>query len=337
MSVLGRVAGGVAGGVALAGAAGLAWGLVEARAYTVRRVSVPVLPRGAEPITVLHLSDLHLTPRQRDKVRWVAGLADREQPDLVVVTGDNLAHEDAVPDVAEAYASLLRLPGLFVFGSNDYWGPRPINPFAYFGGPSRLRAERTALPVEELRRVFVDAGWLDVNNARASLTVKGLSVSVVGMDDPHIGRDAMPDPAGERGDLHVGVVHAPYARALSALVADDVDLMFAGHTHGGQVCIPFYGALVTNCDLDTARVKGLSRWPGAWQRRVTSSTSLAHQCLSRWPGAWQRRGALASAAGDDGAASTWLHVSAGVGTSPYAPVRFACRPEATVLTLVPRA
>ncbi len=299
MSAIGRFV----GGVSLAGAAGLVWGLIEAHAFTVRRVSVPLLPRGASPLTVLHLSDLHITPNQRDKVDWVAALAATEQPDLVVVTGDNLAHADAVATVAEAFAALLPLPGLFVFGSNDYWGPKPVNPLGYFGGPSRLRAEREALPAEDLRRVFLDAGWHDLNNARAELTVNGLNVTAVGMDDPHIERDEMPAPGGARGDLHLGVVHAPYARALGALVADDVDLMFAGHTHGGQVCVPLYGALVTNCDLDTARVKGLSRWPG-------DANDLD---------------------------SPWLHVSAGLGTSPFAPVRFACRPEATVLTLVPRA
>jgi len=298
VSGLGRIL----GGVAVAGAAGLAWGLVEAHAFTVRRVNVPVLPSGARPLTVLHLSDLHITPSQRDKVAWVASLAGEVRPDLVVVTGDNLAHVDAVETVAEAYAALLPLPGLFVFGSNDYWGPKPINPFTYFGGPSRLRAERTALPVEDLRRVFADAGWHDLNNARAELVVGDLTISAVGMDDPHIARDDMPAPGGATGDVHLGVVHAPYARALNALVDDGVDVMFAGHTHGGQVCVPFYGALVTNCDLDAARVKGLSRWPGDI----------------------------------DDPESVWLHVSAGLGTSPFAPVRFACRPEATVLTLVPR-
>jgi predicted MPP superfamily phosphohydrolase len=79
-----------------------------------------------------------------------------------------------------------------------------------------------------------------------------------------------------------------------------VDLIMAGHTHGGQVCVPFYGALTTNCDLDAARAKGLS-----------SHTYGGH--------------------------TSALHVSAGLGTSPYAPYRFACRPEASLLTLVPRA
>ena len=288
--------------VAGAGAACFAWGLVEAHAFTVRRVTVPVLAEGAEALRVLHVSDLHLTPSQRDKVAWAAGLAD-EQPDLVVVTGDNLAHPDAVPTVAEALASVFHVPGLFVFGSNDYVGPGPINPLAYLGGPSRARKGRQVLPTEALRRVFLDAGWHDLNNARAAFAIGGLEVTAVGMDDPHIGRDRMPDPDGARATLHLGVVHAPYLRALDALRADDVDLMLAGHTHGGQVCVPGFGAVVTNCDLDRARAKGLSGWPGA------------------------------AGAAD----STWLHVSAGAGTSPYAPFRFACRPEATVLTLVPRA
>jgi predicted MPP superfamily phosphohydrolase len=292
---------GVAVGVAAVGVACIGWGVAEAHAFTTRRVTVPVLGPGAASIRVLHVSDLHFTPSQRDKVAWASSLA-KEAPDLVVVTGDNLGHAAAVPTVAEALAPLLGVPGLFVFGSNDYVGPRPVNPFGYFGGPSRMHGDRVPLPTEDLRSVFTAAGWKDLNNARARVTVAGVEVTAVGMDDPHIGRDAMPAPDRDRGALHLGVVHAPYERALKALTNDAVDVMFAGHTHGGQVCVPGFGALVTNCDLDRRRVKGLSSWPGA----------------------------------PVGPESTWLHVSAGAGTSPYAPVRFACRPEATVLTLVAR-
>ena len=112
------------------------------------------------------------------------------------------------------------------------------------------------------------------------------------------GRDGRP--------LRIGVLHAPYRRVLDAMVADGVDLALAGHTHGGQLCLPGVGALVTNCDLDRGRASGLSQWPG----RIGSP----------------------EAAGD-----MYLHVSAGLGTSPYTPVRLACRPEATLLTLLPAA
>jgi len=283
--------------VAVAGAATLAWSLIEAHAFTLRRVTVPVLPTGSEPLRVLHLSDLHLTPGQRDKIAWVRSLA-AEPIDLVVTTGDNLAHSLAVPPLLGAYEPLMSRPGLFVFGSNDYFGPRAKNPFGYFGGPSLIRAEAQELPAENLRAGLVAGGWTDVNNARTRLTVNGISIRVTGLDDPHIGRDELPSGRRTRADLTLGVVHAPYRRALQALAADGADLILAGHTHGGQVCLPGYGALVTNCDLDTSRAKGLSTWPDA-----------------------------------DG---PWLHVSAGLGTNPYTPFRLACRPEATVLTLVGR-
>jgi predicted MPP superfamily phosphohydrolase len=285
--------------VGAAGAACVAWGLAEAHAFTTRRVTVRVLEPGQSSVRVLHISDLHLTPGQRDKIAWAASLA-RERPDLVVVTGDNLARADAVPAVAEALAGVFSAPGVFVFGSNDYYAPHLKNPFEYFAGPSKVRQAPARLPTEALRSVFLDAGWSDLNNARTRLDIGGISVSAVGMDDPHIKRDRMPASDGRaHGQLHLGAVHAPYVRALRALKADGADLILAGHTHGGQVCVPGYGALVTNCDLDRRRAKGLSTWPGE------------------------------SLGPDD----TWLHVSAGAGTSPFAPVRFACRPEATVLTL----
>ncbi len=80
-----------------------------------------------------------------------------------------------------------------------------------------------------------------------------------GTDDAHLGRDdysTVAGPADPGADLNIGVTHAPYLRLLDAMTADGMDLIFAGHTHGGQVCVPGYGALITNCDLDPARVKG---------------------------------------------------------------------------------
>jgi predicted MPP superfamily phosphohydrolase len=88
---------------------------------------------------------------------------------------------------------------------------------------------------------------------------------------------------------------------LDQFAGDGYEAIFAGHTHGGQVCLPIKGALVTNCDLEPARAKGLHRHPAE------------------------------SNPGDP--RSSWMHVSAGLGTSPYAPFRVACRPEATLLTL----
>ena len=296
-------------GAAAAGAAALAWGtLVEPRLFTLRRYALPVLRPGSLPVRVLQLSDIHMVPGQRTKADWIRGLAALE-PDLVVNTGDNLSHLQAVPHALEALKPLLERPGVFVMGSNDYYGPTPKNPGRYLTKDyAKVVAERVALPTEELRSGMTDAGWVDLDNARTSLHLGGQRIDLVGVDDPHIERDdyaSVSAPAAADATT-VGVAHAPYQRVLDAMTADGARLVIAGHTHGGQLCVPGYGALVTNCDLDRGRAKGVSRW---------------------WPGA----GTSAPRPSD----AAWLHVSAGLGASRYAPVRFSCRPEATLMTLVP--
>ncbi len=297
----------VASAVGLSALGGLAWAVAETRMFTVRTHTLPVLPPGTTPLRILHVSDLHLTPGQRLKQEWVHRLAELE-PDLVVSTGDNLAHEDAVPYVRQALGPLLDVPGVFVLGSNDYYGPRPKNPARYLVPSIRRReshGDAPALPTDELVAALTSGGWLDLDNARGRLEVAGHDISFVGVDDPHLDRDLMPAPDG-RGSLHLGVTHAPYTRVLDAMADDGCELVLAGHTHGGQLRVPGYGALVTNCDLDTARASGLHGWPGPRPDE---------------PG---------------GERSMWLNVSAGMGTSPYTPVRFACRPEVSLLQLMPR-
>ncbi|WP_320067718.1 metallophosphoesterase [Micromonospora sp. RTGN7] len=286
-------------GTAAAGAATLAYAsLIERNMFTLRRFDVPVLPADTEPLRVLHLSDLHMMPEQRRKQEWVASLAALD-PDLVVVTGDNMADPGAVPGVLRALQPLLDLPGAFVFGSNDYTGPVLKNPFSYLL-PNREYAEGVELPHEELREILTGAGWADLNNARTTLKAGGLLIELVGVDDPHIERDDYPTVAGPvspSAELSIALTHSPEPAVLDRMAGDGFGLLLAGHTHGGQVCVPGVGALVTNCGLPRSMAKGLHRWPGS---------------------------------------DSWLHVSAGLGTHPTAPVRFACRPEASILTLIPR-
>ena len=285
------------------GVAALAWStIVEVRAFTLREVRVPVLPAGSDDLRVLHLSDTHMTPSQGRKQEWLRGLAELE-PDLVVNTGDNLAHVDAARSVLSAYGDLLDVPGVFVFGSNDYYAPVMKNPVNYLTGgtgTSRGRAwdRPRTLPFDALRAACTDHGWLDLTHAHGELEVDGRRLSFVGVDDPHLGLDALDDvPADASADLAIGVAHAPYLRVLDRWNSLGYPLLMAGHTHGGQLRVPFYGALVTNCDLDRRRARGLH----------------THRVEGHDP--------------------SWLHVSAGLGTSPFTPVRFACRPEATLLPL----
>ncbi len=297
---VGRLAGAGAG----AGLVVTAYAVAETRAYTLRRVTVPVLPTGQRSLRVLHLSDLHMTPHQARKQEWVRGLASL-RPDLVVNTGDNLSHMASVPVVRDTLGPLLEVPGVFVFGSNDYFAPTLRNPLRYLLPDDGQRNTHTPqLPWRDLRASFTAAGWRDLSNTRTSLTVRESTLAFAGVDDPHLEYDDLDEvagPADPAADLRLAVTHAPYLRVLDQFAADGYDAIIAGHTHGGQVRLPGYGALTTNCDLDRARARGLHRHPAG---------SRPHE-----PG------------------SAWLHVSAGLGTSPYAQVRVACRPEATLLTL----
>ncbi|MFL5794006.1 MAG: metallophosphoesterase [Actinomycetes bacterium] len=286
-----------AGAVAAAAAACVGYGvLVERDWYRLRRERVRALEPGQPPLTVLHLSDLHLTVADTRRVAFLERLA-AEQVDLVVMTGDMLGEPAGLDPVLEALSRFRpRLGAVAVLGSNDYWAPRFRNPLGYFLGPSSRRSRSSGRnPWRELVDGLEDQGWTVLSNRRGRLG----DVELAGMDDPHIRRDdpavAVP-PNSSHPRLRMGIVHSPYQRALDAFERNGYGLLLAGHTHGGQVRLPGVGALVTNCDLPRDRVRGLSRW-----------------------------------------GSSWLHVSAGLGTSKYAPFRFACRPEASLLEVVAKA
>jgi uncharacterized protein len=269
--------------------------IIERNAFVMREVTMPVLSPGSTPLRVLHISDLHMRPNQRHKQAWLRELASWE-PDFVVNSGDNLSHPKAVPAVVQALGDLLSVPGVFVFGSNDYFAPRMKNPTNYLFKPE-ARVHGDPLPWQDLRAAFTERGWLDMTHTRREFEVGGLTIAVAGVDDPHIQRDrydTIAGPASPAANLRLGLTHSPEPRVLDRFAADGYQLVMAGHTHGGQLCVPFYGALVTNCGLDRSRVKGPSQW----------------------------------------GADMGLYVSAGIGTSPFAPMRFCCRPEATLLTLV---
>ena len=295
---------------ALTGAGLATYAAWEARQYTLRRVTVPLLPPGQAPVTVLHLSDIHMAPDQRAKQEWLRELADLA-PDLVVNTGDNLAHRRAVPVVADALGGLLDVPGVYVLGSNDYYSPGMRNPFLYLlPDTGKRRTDTPQLPWPDLKRRFDSAGWLDLTNGFGTVKVGGTTIAFAGVDDPDLKYDDLgrvAGPADPSADVRHAVTHAPYLRVLDQFARDGYDAIIAGHTHGGQVCLPSLAgpgrALTTNCDLEPARARGLHRHPAG------------------------------SAPGAEG--SSWLHVSAGLGTNPYVRFRVACRPEATLLTLVP--
>lgn len=277
-------------GLAAFGVACVLYGaLIEHSWYRLRRYRLPILPAGGPvALTVLHLSDLHFVRHDAKKARFLAQLPP---VDVTVVTGDFLAEPEAVDTVVAAVAPVRgRLASWFVLGSNDYYAPRPLNYLAYFRRNRKpRRAERGRAPalVAKLR----DTGWEDLTNVRQEIDLDGMAVELLGLDDAHIrAQDYRVAPRSASDRFGFAVMHSPDSAPEVASLG--YDLIVAGHTHGGQVCLPLVGALVTNCSMPNRIVKGLARIGGAL-----------------------------------------LHTSPGLGTSKYAPFRFWCRPEATVLEL----
>ena len=98
-------------GAALAGAGALAYAsFAERNWFTLRQAEVPVLAPGTSPIRVLHISDVHLTPGRKRLMAWLTDL-DRLEPDLVVNTGDSIAHPEAVGYLVDSLGPLLDRPG----------------------------------------------------------------------------------------------------------------------------------------------------------------------------------------------------------------------------------
>ena len=267
--------------------------------FALRRVDLAVLPPGAWPIRVLHLSDLHIVPGQQRKIDWVsragrpaAGPRDQHRRHDVAPR--------AVPAAMAALDDLLDLPGAFVFGNNDFYAPTPKSPHQYFLQDQTVTPTGAPLPWQDLRAALSRAGLArPVNAAADGHGPRSADRGSAGVDDPFTAsRPLRPDrrPARIRTRvLRIGVTHAPEPRVLD---------LFAGRR------------------LRPPAGRPHPRRPGARARDRRAGHQLRHRPV---PGA----GPVPL-----GRRTSWLNVSAGLGTSPYLPMRFACRPEATLITLL---
>lgn len=280
------------GGSLALGAAG-AYSLWEARHYRFQTHRLAGR-EGAPALSVLHISDLHLSGRDDGRVRFVRSVADRleREPDLVIATGDLIEDDSGIDLALEALDPFTAGIGCFyVLGSHDYYQARFKSPTKYL----KRSATRVAAPHADTPRLeggLEKAGWVALHNRSQHVVTPHGAITVTGVDDPYLGRHRTEHIERSPEDVFaLGLTHAPDVVSEYALAG--FDLVLAGHTHGGQLRLPFVGALVTNSTLPAALAMGPSR-----------------------------------------IGETWLHVSPGVGTSKFTPVRFLARPEVTLLEMV---
>ena len=208
-----------------------------------------------------------------------------------------MGHPKAIEALLETLGPLLTKKGVFVNGSNDYFGPVMKNPFGYIFHTSHA-PKSAPLDTANMTDAFEQAGWVNLNNKTSDLVISGTKIRFIGLDDYHIGYSDS-SKLSASSEFTIALTHAPYLDALETLTKLGAELIFAGHTHGGQVRVPFLGALTTNSDLPNRFARGLSGWSFEGKSSI-------------------------------------LSVVAGLGNSIFAPVRFACLPEVRLITLLER-
>lgn len=282
------------GWAAAAGAGLAAYALYEPYRYRLVTHELPVRWDGP-PLDVLHLADTHLSPKDAKLMEFLKALPDRlpKMPDLVLATGDMIEGDAAIEPLLESISGIeARFGRFYVLGSHDYYVSSGPSYTKYF---SSDKVMRRAIPTDcdRLTDGLQSKGWVALTNTDRMVEVGEARVRVAGVDDPYLERhETSHIHRGHEDDLAIALVHAP--NVVSEWVLNGFDLVVAGHTHAGQVRLPFLGALVTNCSLPSALASGPTR------------------------------------IGDG-----WLHVSPGLGTGRYSPIRFLARPEATLLRLLP--
>jgi len=196
------------------------------------RIVSAKLPPGTRPIRLAHISDLHSDPEARLEEQLPDAIA-AERPDLIVYTGDSINSPAGLPVLRSCLTRLAQVAPTFVVKGNwDAWYWREQNLFEGTG-------------VRELKNEAVkfDAG-------AASLWIAGAPVG--GEQTLSQTLDALPPQA-----FTVFLYH--YPDLINEVAAKKIDLYCAGHTHGGQVALPLYGALVTLSKFGKRYESGLYR------------------------------------------------------------------------------
>lgn len=244
-------------------------------------IGIPHLSDSLDGFTICHLSDLHIGRFGRLE-RKLARMLSTVDADLCLITGDLLSAPGGVEPLAQVLAGLRPKHGIFaVLGNSEH------DPW---------------MPGASVADDLAKHGIRVLINECTYLSLDGTGLSIAGVDDPFLGLD---DPgralAGCRsGSVRILLAHSP--DVLANLGAHAPDVILAGHTHGGQICIPFLGALWTHCRYD---LKISAGYYGPHRLSRIAGGHLAH---------------------------TQMYISSGLGGSGVR-ARFLCRPEVAILRL----
>jgi len=205
----------------------------EPKEFTVERIRIQLrrLPKGFTGFRIVQISDLHMGGwLNHDRLQHVADLVASQSPDAIIITGDFLKGNSFTPTAKQGIKDLTSVlgplaavfPTFAVLGNHDYY----TNPDA-------------------IRQMLWSCGITDLTNTVFKITRAGQSLNLCGVDDVRHGDVRLHDVLAQLDENSSAIllVHEPDFADISA-ATDRFDLQISGHSHGGQIVLPFYGPLV---------------------------------------------------------------------------------------------
>ena len=229
---------------------------IEPRWFILTKLDVKVDKYLPKPLKILHLSDMHFHPRNTHINKLFKKLHGLTDVDLILLTGDIIDNDNGIVLAAEQIKHLKpRLGTIAIFGNHDhYWyGKTELLNFV-FRDRFYPRFENNA----PLLKTSLEAiGCRVLQNESCTISFEGTDIFIAGLDDPVTRKDEpgkIPKPQDPK-QLKILLTHL--LDAFHKMRDYEFDLVFSGHTHGGQIRIPFFGALMTHSRLERKYAAGL--------------------------------------------------------------------------------
>ena len=196
------------------------------------------LPATLHGLRIAHLSDFHLNGRiGKNFFQEVAHLTSERHPDLIAITGDLFDNSQCLEWIPDIFGELKSRHGIyFVWGNHDY----------------HIDRQRAALELLHYGAINLTSRWKNIALHGQNTLLAG---NALPWFTPNIQADPVPEAAVGKTPLRLLLSHTP--DQISWAQQRHFDLMLAGHTHGGQYCLPLVGPLVTPSQYGTKYAQGI--------------------------------------------------------------------------------
>jgi uncharacterized protein len=188
-------------------------------------------------VRIVHISDLHSAAAPGLEERLPAVIA-AEKPDLIIYTGDSLSQAPGLPVFRKLIMELTKIAPVYATAGN--WD----------------------VATEVTGSLYKDTSVIYLEGKNIRQDVRGTPIWIGGIAQWH---DDQVWPAMRgipRSEFSIFLFH--YPDGIREIAKENIDLYLAGHTHGGQVALPFYGAITTNSVYDKEYEKGLYKVGNTW-------------------------------------------------------------------------